>query len=193
MKKTILLSILILLLIYTYGYSIKIMPPRPFLLTSPDAKFLFVSIPKDYSKYREEKSEQKEIRRKYKKGGLYKNDDSKKPLWVFDKEIREENVVYFDEVSLVLKFSPHNIIDDALIFFALGNKIKSYKVNDLTKDGQYLSKLNHSYDAAIVALKESWFKEIKVEKVLLKIINRENKTLIFDIKTGNQLSENLSK
>lgn len=193
MKRAIFLSILIILLIYTYGYSIKIMPPRPFVLTSHDKKFLFISIPKDYSKYSEEKSEHQEIRRKYKRGGLYKNGGSKDPLWVFDKEIDKHHVVYFDEVSLVLKFSPHNIVDDALIFCAFGNKIKSYTVNELTEDVQYKRRLDHSYNAAIVALEESWFKEIKVEEGLLKIVNRENRTLIFDIKTGNQLSENSSK
>ena len=178
---------LIFMLAAPPAFGISVAPPQPFTLLSADKAYIFVSIPPDYSDVKRESDEHRAIRESYKVGGVYQNDGSREPLWEFRGELYyEEAVIYFDDRSLVLAFEPHESTASGLIFFDQGQEIRRYKLNRLTYDTAYLDRLNGTYDAAAFSLGESWYTSMTVKEGTLRIINREQNVLLFDVKTGKR-------
>lgn len=183
-KRRVLVGLIIVLWAWP-AHAISIDPPRPFTLLSDDKAYIFVSLPPDYSDDRPESDEHKAIRKNYKVGGVYRNDSSREPLWEYREELYAE-VVYFDDRSLVLASDPHERAGSALLFYDKGREIRRYKLKQLTYDDAYLDRLDGTYDAAVYSIRESWYASMTVKDGILRIVNREQNVLLFDVRTGER-------
>lgn len=128
----------------------------------------------------------REIRKKYKFSGLYKNDGSTTPLWTIDWYLGAVDISS-DGKHLVrygdkLFFSSYN--DTAVVFYRNGEEIKRYKVKDLTIEIEDLSKKIRPL-ILLSWLEEKYFDE-KNNTLVLKTKN--GKKWIFDITTGGAKS-----
>jgi hypothetical protein len=155
---------------------------------SPDKKYVFVML--GPSKKDEESSRDwirelgKELRSKYTKSGMYRNDGSNEPLWTVDWYSKE--IYLFDDprfVAAVFDPPPPKYEGEAISFYDGGRLMRSYSTKDLISDFSV---------AAIVAprFEFRWYcgAQVKPADLFLAIFTDDSWVVDFDASTGNMVN-----
>lgn len=171
------------------AYADKVGPPSSYLAASRDKKFVLVMIS---PRADGEGAEAWDIRAKYKRSGLYKNDGSTDPVWTVDEYFPRVRVssdgVHFvgiTEVQPLASAKPlvkENLQGQALTFFANGKAVRTYTVAELVDRPEKLRRSVSHYmwlDFAFVLEKEG--------QLELRTLDRNE--FMFELKTGKILKK----
>jgi len=124
-----------------------------------------------------------EIRAKYARSGLYKNDGSKEPIWVVDWYASKVDVT--SDGRHLIRWGPWPLLRDyrelALEFYEDGQLLKSYRISDLVARPSKLPRTVSHY---------AWMEEAELDQdkkeLFLKTQNGEEYS--FDVTTGEILT-----
>lgn len=133
---TTLISLLILAVATPFSLADTPAPPSSYVAQSADGQFLFVMIAPPWSEERAAKIQA--IRKKYRVSGLYRNDGSSEPLWAVG--WYAYGVIVASDGSHVIRHGPwaSSSGDEAFTFFADGREIRSYRINELVGNPEFL-------------------------------------------------------
>lgn len=162
-------------------------PPSSYKIISSNNNFVFVMIApltleQELRPWNEaKKKEILEVRNLYSQSGMYKNDSTNELLWPVD--WFAYGVEIANDGAHIVRHGPwaSSMEDDAIIFYANGKVVGSYKIDRLVKNKR---KLEHT------ASHFFWEKESLFDREQLRyyIETLDNKHYIFDIKSGNIIS-----
>jgi hypothetical protein len=162
-------------------------PPCTYKTYSEDKKYVFVMIAPDekvecMSKDNEAKIEAKKIRNQFLTSGLYKDNESKNPLWTVD--WYSHKVYLSSDGKYLARTGPwaSSETDEAFSFFNEGKLLKTYKVHDLIR---YVSALHHSSSHF------EWEKETKLNSAenILEVTTLEGGKFDFKLESGEIINQ----
>ena len=158
-------------------------PQSSYKQVSPDGRFVFVMIspwPVETAVKRwvETKAQEiREIRKKYKRSGLYRNDGSTEPLWSVDWYALGVDVAS-DGVHLI-RHGPwaRSMDDEAISFFANGELLHTYTIRDLVDNSMFLDRTVSHF---------SWQQEGRFDDGRLEysLTTKDRNRFVFDVRTG---------
>ncbi len=174
LAKTLQISVAVFFL-YAHAFADTPAPPRDFKKVTENTEYVFVMLaPDGWAEH------DPEIRKVYKRSGLYRNDGSGTPLWTVDWYTFE--VFPSSDGEHLVRMGPWASSTDelALSFHKNGKEIKNYRINDLVHDESKLSRTaSHFF----------WRSELKYDDkhtvLFLKTI--DNQAYRFSARTGELL------
>jgi hypothetical protein len=172
-------------------------PESSYKEIAPGGKYVFVMISPMTPDEDERKWDTKyrvairEIRRTYKRSGLYRNDGSTEPLWTVD-WYTHSVAISSDGVHLIRpgpwpggnRYGPlGSALDvEALSFFANGKLLRTYRIRELVDDPDKLPRSVSHFDWE----RKGQLDDARSEYVLTTL---DGNRFVFDIRTGEIISE----
>ncbi len=161
-------------------------PPVPYKKEVPGGKFVFVMIAtievnRDRAGWAPESDEVKEIRRTYKRSGLYRSDNSDEPLWTvdwFDPGIPLAS----DGVHLIRTGHSRFFGSEGVSFYSNGKLLQAYLLRELVDDTSRMGRSVTTLDW----MREGWLDERRMEYTLE---TWDGNRFVFDVRTGEMLSD----
>jgi hypothetical protein len=127
------------------------------------------------------------IRRQYKQSGVYRNDGSADPVWVYDGG-------YYYDFQVNLASDGHHLIihqstvekpdTPAIIFYAGGRVVRSYTMNELVRNADRLKETRLSW-RGYYCLDKVQFDEARME---YRVVTKDGNRFVFDVRTGEMVS-----
>jgi hypothetical protein len=164
-------------------------PQTDYIKTTPSGEYIFVMLVRenDTSTYNQTGMvvKKEEIRSKYSRSGLYRNDGSSAPLWTVD--WYSFGVFVFSDGVHLVKFGPwalsNNYSELALAFYRSGEEIERYSVSALVANP---SSLPHSVSHYMWG-RSSSFDDHPTNRLHVETYNGER--YIFDVTSGQIISK----
>jgi hypothetical protein len=169
------ISVVAMFILFAPAFADTPARPRDFKRVTENKEYVFVMLAPDGRSPHDS-----EIRRVYKRSGLYKNDGSSTPLWTIDWYAFE--VFPSSDGEHLIRMGPWagSTQQLALSFHKKGREIKSYRIKDLIHDE---SKLKHTVSHFF------WKSEVKFDdkQSMLFLKTIDHQAYKFSAKTGEIL------
>jgi hypothetical protein len=162
-------------------------PPQSYKKIAPGGKYVFVmiapvTVEEDIRAWNEKTAAGiREIRSKYNRSGMYRNDGSTEPLWTVDWYAGVE--VASDGIHLVRHGPWASSTDqEAISFFADGNLLRTYLIRELVDNPVLLGwTVSHFF-----WLEESRFDDARMEYALT---TKDGNRYVFNLRSGEIVSK----